>query len=275
MREAYQPKAYWEERLSSRPLDVAAVGHIRLGLAYNQWLYRGLFRALRRALARMHVPVSGASVLDVGVGSGAFIPFWRERGVASITGLDITEASVGALRGRYPQDQFLQCDISAELPSGLEGRFDLATAFAVLFHIMDDAGFSRALANLSRALRPGGWALLSDCFPPEPAGPFHHEYYRTHDHYAGELKRAGLEAAGLEPVYFLMAQAVYSRGIPFGFLLRPFTRSVVRLVGRLARHRGTRFLNHIVGATLYVADGALCRLSTRCPSVKILLAQKG
>jgi len=274
-RKPYQPKEYWEKRLSTRPLDVAAVGHGRLGHVYNQWLYRANFRALRRAIAAAGVPVSGAAILDVGVGSGAFIPFWQERGASALVGLDLTATSVERLSRRHPQFRFIECDISTELPPGLAGTFDIATALSVLFHITDDRRFSKAIANLSAAVRPGGWVILSDCLGAVPSERFHHEYYRAHDHYVRELEGAGLAVAHLEPVFFLMAKPVCDCGVPGGRFARGLTKATLRMVHRLSKRRATEWVNHLPGAALYLADGLLGRVAGNGPGLKILLARKG
>ena len=48
--EELQAQSYWEERLSAN-LGLTTVGHAGLGYAYNAWLYRARYRALRRTLA--------------------------------------------------------------------------------------------------------------------------------------------------------------------------------------------------------------------------------
>jgi SAM-dependent methyltransferase len=80
---------------------------------------------------------------------------------AHVTGLDITEASIERLRERFPQAEFVRADVSDEPPAG---TYDVVNAFDVLYHITDDARWSRAVRNLAKAVAPGGIFLITDVF---------------------------------------------------------------------------------------------------------------
>jgi len=281
MTEPYRPQAYWEERLSGN-LGLTTVGHSGLGRAYNEWLYRARFRAMRRALRAAGVEVRNKSLVEVGVGSGAWIPFWQSRGVAHLTGLDITSVSVRTLQDRYPGFAFEQVDIGGPLPSGLEARADLVTAFDVLFHITDDAAFAQAIANLADLLRPGGYVILSDGFADTPWGPIYHEYHRSYAQYRAEMEKHRLKRVHVEPIFFTMTTTL-AGGDPPG--VRWFARissANLKVVARLAAHRVTAPANYVVGLVAYTMDGILCRIGQRRPrpqggggpSLNILIARK-
>jgi SAM-dependent methyltransferase len=267
----YQPKEYWEQRFSQK-LDVSVVGHASLGRSYNEWLYRGRYRALHRALRRLKLTARGESLLDVGVGSGAYIRFWQRAGVAGIAGLDITAASVNLLSSSYPALEFRQADICAP-DLAIDREWDIVTAFDVLFHVTDDDGFSAAIANLAKLTKPGGWVILSDGFCDNPLGPFYHEYHRTRDHYVRELSRAGLRTVHFEPIFFAMSTTMCD---PDGRHrhLAWLTGKMLGLVGRLAARRWLSWANYVIGCGLYVVDGVLGRAYRTGPSLKFLFAQR-
>jgi SAM-dependent methyltransferase len=276
VQEPYRPEAYWEKRFSEK-LDISSVGHSGLGYIYNGWLYRGRFRALRRALRKLNLDVFRKSVIEIGVGSGAYLPFWESLGVASITGLDITAASTTLLSQRFPVNgvprfRFVQGDICAAVPP-VEGERDIATAFDVLFHIVDPADFTRAIANLSRLTRPGGVAILSDGFCANPWGPFYHEYHRTYDDYCQELVQVGLEPFHLEPIFFTMTTTLCEPHTTYR-RLASFTRATLQLVIKLAARRRTEWANHLIGSGLYAVDGILGRTGSNGPSLKLLFARR-
>ena len=172
--EPYDPHTYWEKRLSCDALDINLVGYLGLGITYNRWLYRLRFASLLRGLRKNKIRPAGKTILDCGVGSGAYIPFWQEQIPFSITGIDITEVSVNTLQKRYPSHHFKLADLTALQAADIFNgkKFFLVTAFDVLFHITDDTGFHRAVANLANYVEPGGWLLLSDGFCQQPYGPF-------------------------------------------------------------------------------------------------------
>jgi len=271
MREPYRPAVYWEKRFSTK-LDISTVGHADLGHTYNEWLYRGRFRAMRRALHTLGLDMHHRSLLEIGVGSGAYLPLWQGLGITSITGMDITAASVSLLSNRYPQYRFVQGDICADLPP-IEGGYDFVTAIDMLFHITDDADFAKAIANISRLTRPGGVTILSDGFCSNPWGPFYHEYHRTQDHYHQELARVGLEPFHLEPIFFTMTTTLCEPENAHR-RLAALSRSVLHLVSRLAAQRQTEWANHLIGYSLFVVDGILGRTINTGPSLKLLFARK-
>ncbi len=120
----YDPKTYWENRFS-KILDLTTVGHSGLGHVYNNWLYRARFNAMRRALRTLNLDVSRKSLMDIGVGSGAWIPFWQKRSISRIVGLDITFSSIRLLRNQYPQFEFMQGDICTKIPFVKYQNFDI------------------------------------------------------------------------------------------------------------------------------------------------------
>ena len=271
MREPYRPESYWEERFSKK-LDISIVGHSGLGYTYNHWLYKARFRAAHRALRKLRLDVRQKSILEIGVGSGAWLPFWRERDAATITGVDITSASVTLLSSCYPQLRFEQGNICAAKPP-IEGEWDFVTAFDVLFHLTDSTDFANAIANMAQLTRIGGVAILSDGFCDNPWGPFYHEYHRTYDDYRAELVRAGLQPFHMEPIFYTMTTTLCEPETTHRHLAS-FTRLTQRLVSRLAFRSCTQWANHIVGRGLYTVDGLLGRTLTTGPSLKLLFARR-
>lgn len=93
-------------------------------------------------------------VLEVGVGLGTdFVQFVRAG--ADATGVDLTEASVEAVRARLTQEG-LEADVQvadAEALPFADASFDLVYSYGVLHHTPDTA---RAIAEVRRVLRPDG-----------------------------------------------------------------------------------------------------------------------
>jgi SAM-dependent methyltransferase len=268
----YDAKAYWEQRISKR-LDITSVGQLGLGY-YNHWLYEARFRAMHRAIEKLRVDLSGKSLVAVGVGSGAWIPFWEKCGVSKIVGFDITSASVLALRKKYPQFEFFEGDIGSELFDFRKEAFDVVTAFSLLFHITDDKSFHNAVFNLSKLAKRDAWVLITDSFGSDPYGPFHHEYHRTFQHYLNELKYAGLQPIHFEPIFFAMTTALCASDIKLGKCLSKFIEVTLRIVALIASNRYLGKTNHLVGYFLYVLDGVLYRIMRTGSSLKILFTSK-
>ena len=273
MEEKYDPEAYWERRLSKK-LDLTTVGQMGLGYVYNSWLYRARFHAMYRALRKLNLNISSKSLIDIGVGSGAWIPFWQKHNISKIVGLDIASASVCALGNRYPQYSFLKADIcsTSKIPSG--ETFDIVTAFDVLFHITNDSDFSNGILNLSKLVKRGGWAIISDSFGNKPWGPFYHEYHRSYDHYLEKFYSAGLKTVHIEPIFYTMTTNICNSNPGYQRFISQFTKAMLNIVSRLSYHPQTEWMNHLIGCSMYLIDRTLYQIEKTGFSLKLLFAQK-
>lgn len=273
MTKVYHPKEYWENRFCNK-LDLTTVGHLGLGYVYNHWLYKARFNAAHRALRKLNLDVSGNSLIDIGVGSGAWVPFWQKCGISKLVGLDITASSTRILKNKYPEFEFIEGDISSALPFKKNITFDIATAFDILFHITNDIFFAKAIANISKCVKKGGVVLISDSFCRSPWGPFYHEYHRSYDTYIKELKINKLKAVHIEPIFITMTKATCDSNSRYRRILDQFTKNTLRIVNTLSSSNQTEIINHTIGCSLYLLDLIICQIVKTGPSLKILFAQK-
>ncbi|HEY1514904.1 MAG TPA: class I SAM-dependent methyltransferase [Solirubrobacteraceae bacterium] len=129
---------------------------------------------LRSAIPR---PLRGAAVLDAGCGSGAQCEWLADEG-ADVIGLDLSPEMIARAQQRCGDRVRLMV---ADLGQPLElepGSLDGVTCSLVLHYLED---WSVPLASFARALRRGGWAVISldhpfaRPLPGQRAGYFDHE----------------------------------------------------------------------------------------------------
>jgi SAM-dependent methyltransferase len=256
----FDPERYWSQRLEES-FSLAGVGWLGLGEHYNRWMYAVRRRVFRRSLRGRVSP--DARVLDVGSGTGFYIERWGELGVRDITGSDLTSVAVTRLRARFPSHEFRQLDITAPLPPGL-GSFDAISAMDVLYHVVDDELYARAIENLAGLLAPGGVLVLTENLLHRKAGRAEHEVDRGIKEIVSLLRQAGLTIESRLPVFVLMNTPVDSDS---SFLRRSWT--AVNLLVR----RGPRY-GQAVGALLYPLELALTRVLKEGPSTEIVVCRK-
>lgn len=123
------------------------------------WLNRYVADTQRRVFLRMLGEIgslAGASVLDVGCGTGRWSQLLRDRG-AKVLAIDISPEAIEANRRQISGVEFRVADLThLDVP---QGGFDLIVSVTVLQHLPLE-GQRSASAGLARALRPGGHALL-------------------------------------------------------------------------------------------------------------------
>lgn len=154
------------------------------------------FRARNELIAwaiETYVPDPGR-VLEIGCGTGFVLS--RIRSVApsaELSGSEILSAGLPFAAGRLPSATFYQMD-ARNIP--FRDHFDLIGMFDVLEHIEADEA---VLAEVAKALRPGGGLLLSVPQHPSLWSPQDDHAHHVRRYTAKGLRRKA-EAAGFEVI---------------------------------------------------------------------------
>jgi len=265
----YKPASFWTERLT-RYGDLQGVGHVGLSRAYNNWMYRARIRNLEWAARRFAIDWERSRVLDVGFGTGFFEAYYERKGVKALHGVDINTATIDSVRSRFPQYTFQTIDVSTE-PLQRSNEFDIASCYAVIYHIVDDEKLTCAVRNIAEALRPGGLFLLTGTLLMRSDCPQREAHYRVRKFadVRDLLERNGLEFSGHLPVTHFLNNPVDFRS-PLSRSVFTFLWSWVvrRTLGRFA------LTGWILGALLYAIDGALLRVDPVGRSEKLTVWRK-
>jgi len=167
----------------------------------------GYYAFVRREIEPL-LPARADHALEVGCGQGGTLAWLKDRGIAArTTGIELDATSAAAAR-RYV-DQLIEGDAEAAIDSLPTGSLDLVLCLDVLEHLVDPW---KAMARLSRALRPGGTVIISVpnvrhysvAFPLLWSGRWQYEEAgildRTHlRFFTRDGAAALLTGAGLEP----------------------------------------------------------------------------
>jgi SAM-dependent methyltransferase len=258
--ERFDAEDYWSDRLG-REFSLEGVGYLGLGESYNRWMY-AVRRRVFRDVVKGRVD-SSASVLDVGSGTGFYVELWRELGVRQVTGSDLTAISIEQLGERFPDSRFSALDLSKPL-TGEAGPFDAISAMDVLFHIVDDDGYTQAIENLAAMLAPGGILVFTENLLHGRTERGRHQTSRSLEVVSSLLTEAGLEVELRRPVFVLMNTPVDSDSA----LLEKSWKAINILV------RGHSRRGWAVGAALYPLELALGRLLEDGPSTEIVVCRK-
>ncbi|MFC1938016.1 class I SAM-dependent methyltransferase [Chloroflexota bacterium] len=271
----YKADQYWQERLA-KDFSLGGVGYLGLGVEYNKWLYKARTRALSKLLQRRQINPHGQRILDIGVGTGFYIDYWKGRGAEFITGLDITDKSISSLKARYPEYRFVKADISCQQLL-IDGEFDIITAFDVLFHIVDEDRFEQAIRNIKRLSHEKTKILITDSFLRNYCPAAFHENDRTLGSYQEVMKNNGISMLELIPIFYFTNRPADSAAIRNKFIrvLLPHAWVALMWILRFNNRLGLlgRRMNSLLGHCLYLVDGIVLKYTKDGPSSKLLLAQ--
>jgi 2-polyprenyl-3-methyl-5-hydroxy-6-metoxy-1,4-benzoquinol methylase len=268
----YEYRPYWE-KLHQRG-GLSGVGQTSMSDEMNVWLYRTRRRNLRR-FARTH-HLDGGRLLEVGIGTGYWVPLWQELGY-EVDGCDLVASAADAVQRAHPEGAFWQADLSS--PDGIadpagrmpDGGYDVVAAIDVLLHVTDDENFQRALGNLASMVRPGGHLLLGEpaliqtrdrpTYKPRQASRI-----RPLRSYRRPLRALGFRMVGTQAATVLAANPIEASS---QWRLRMYQRWW-RLVLSAGAHRGR---TRIVGPLVYAADALLLRTG-EAPTSKLVLFRR-
>lgn len=132
---------------------------------YSAWA--PIYDTMENGLIAAEEPIVDAVIRDLPVGRALDVACGTGRHAARLSatgwetvGIDATPAMLDVARTRAPEVDFRLGDFAA-LPVD-DASFDLATCALALAHLRDPAP---AIAEIARAVRPGGRVVLSDAHP--------------------------------------------------------------------------------------------------------------
>ena len=253
---------YWESRLNET-FSLEGVGYLGLGKQYNTWLYRVRRRVFLGVMRQVGADYPRSRVLDVGSGTGFYVALWQTLGVKDLVGLDITHTARQQLASRFPDYRFFTLDIGAPI-DWPAGSFDLASAFDVLFHIVDDTAYAQAIANLAMLLKPGGWLIFSENFLHGQPRSASHQVSRTLRQIERLLADAGFEVVMRTPFLYLMNAPVDSAS-----RLRTLLWRAIRFIASRGELPGW-----LIGAVLYPIEVLLVSLCAESPTTEIMVCRR-
>lgn len=102
-------------------------------------------------------PLNAGRLLDVGFGQGEFLNAVKNLGL-NLWGIDITERNVKMAKKNYNLQNIYAQSLNEFVKRKDIGKFDVITAFELLEHLPDPAGF---LDLAKGVLIPGGYLILS------------------------------------------------------------------------------------------------------------------
>jgi SAM-dependent methyltransferase len=181
-------------------------------------------------------------------------------------GTDITDVSVENLRKEFHSETFYQLDIGELSQSSpvWDEKYDVASCFDVLYHIVDDERYETAIKNIYQMLRPSGFLILSDNFvhrtPVRGTNQVSRSLYQIED----IMKRTGFQIISRKPLFFLMNYPVDSDS------------NVKKKLWKMAVLPATKSeaYGYVIGSILYPVELTMLNLFKESPTTEVMVCRR-
>lgn len=143
------------------------------GWAENDKEYN--FRHLLKITKRARNPLTGASVLDVGCGTGDIIPVLRKNHIKRYLGVDIYKPALRIAKRKYPKESFLHTDI---LENRTLDKFDFVVCsggMSIRLKSIDNYVFLKSMVKRMWQMTRKGLAF--NLLTTEDVAPAKHLFY--------------------------------------------------------------------------------------------------
>jgi putative AdoMet-dependent methyltransferase len=127
---------------------------------YKGFPFEG-YEAVLDAVAREARPMSGMSVLDIGIGTGRLAERFLKAG-CSVWGLDFSVKMLARTRARFPQIELIKADLLGDWPIDKDSRFDGVVSGYVLHEFDLDSKIRLVTRLVRQHLVPGGRMVVGD-----------------------------------------------------------------------------------------------------------------
>ena len=138
-------------------------------LFWSKYHYNLVENGIMEIIMKYNLSATGSAILDIGSGTGHWIDFYRSYFDPScIWSIDFASGPLEKLKQKYENVvSFLHWDISAAIPDIISAeRFDIINAIGIIFHIVDDIKWEKAIENLSALLSDKGVLIIGGDFGP-------------------------------------------------------------------------------------------------------------
>ena len=229
---------YWVRRTQQGGL--ATVGHRRFSAQTNELFYRRARAALLK-LMDQRAPDKRAAILDAGAGIGYYSQALYDAGFREVTACDISEQALASIERPIKK----VVTPLESMHSKLDTMYDLVLCFDVLYHIIEDASFEKAIENICRSSRE--YIFIHGSFPQFiPLHLLRHVKFRTLARHDMLFARYGFTRVEIRPTQFLMGR------LPWIYLYKIFPDATYRFDEKLLMLATRLSLHRFVSQTILV-----------------------
>lgn len=154
----YNPEEFFAKRFEEFGMGILSAGNRGKTEKENLEEYTYAARVIEKEFSGCF---SEAVLLDIGVGTGFYIPYFFSMGILSYTGIDITNVLFEEIFKSAKQPVALRADDISEKLLLPEKLYDVIAMIDVTQHIVDNKKFKQAMDNVKFQLKDDGIFIVT------------------------------------------------------------------------------------------------------------------
>jgi SAM-dependent methyltransferase len=164
--ETTRPPGWWDKHLYKYGVSDKNTISPTKSVETSIYHYNSVENTLLRAIAQLHICVEGASVFDIGCGSGHWLNFYRRLGATRFVGCDVSKIAITHLESVNHVNKYdgLHCMEANDALNLDDTKFTIVNAIGVMFHIVDDTKWADTITSVYNKLEPHGVFMVGGHF---------------------------------------------------------------------------------------------------------------
>jgi len=171
----YDPEDFFTKRFKEFGMSLHSAGHRNKA---NEKEYLDGANVIKENFGEHFL---SAKQLDIGVGTGFYIQYFREMGTLIYCGIDITDVLFNTIKKENPDVFLYKHDITDEPMEGPQ-TFNVITMIDVTQHIVNDDKFKQAMERVKGMLADDGIFIVTSHLKPDQMWT-EYERFRPMEHY--------------------------------------------------------------------------------------------
>jgi hypothetical protein len=171
--DGYDADKYWNDRFAKYGYNLQGAGDESKSVEENEKMYNEAGQFFEKILAEEKIDFCNLKVLEIGVGSAFYTQILKNKGVKDYKGLDIADVLFENHREKFPDYNFVKCDITRDK---VEGLFDLIIMIDVSQHIVNEEKIISAFNTIKDCMGENSVFLIA---PLTSVSKKHHFYVHS------------------------------------------------------------------------------------------------
>ena len=164
--ETYKENEWWDNNFFTEGISDRQTISRQSSQLSSMYHYCSVEMQILKHFYNNNISIKNYNLLDIGSGSGHWIDFYLSLGFSQAIGVDVSLSSVKFLKNKYESNNKVNIVHGSftEVVENFQIGFNIINAIGVMFHIVDDSKWEKAIQSVSKRLKDNGLFIIGGHF---------------------------------------------------------------------------------------------------------------